>query len=259
MMETAREGKVMQKLKDKVVLVTGASSGIGAATAMQLAKDGARLALVARDASGLGAVAKEVRSCGGEPQTFAADVADEQKIRSAVEEVRSSYGRLDILVNSAGVMLLGPIVNGSTEEWRRMIGINTLGLMYATHAALPYMIEQGGGHIVNISSIAGRVVWSAGAGVYMASKFAVTAFSESLRQEVSDKKIRVTVIEPGIVATKLTQNIGDPTARAQAEAYYASIKPLNPEDIAAAVLYAVTQSPNVNINEILVRPTAQIQ
>lgn len=140
-----------------------------------------------------------------------------------------------------------------------MIGINTLGLMYATHAALPYMIEQGGGHVVNISSIAGRVVWSAGAAVYMASKFAVTAFSESLRQEVAEKKVRVTVIEPGIVATKLTQQIGDQSARAQAEAYYASMEPLRPEDIAAAVVYAVTQPPNVNVNEILVRPTAQIQ
>jgi NADP-dependent 3-hydroxy acid dehydrogenase YdfG len=249
----------MGKLNGKVVLVTGASSGIGAAIARLVAIESASLALVARDAPALNSVAAGIRRQGGRAAVVAADITNDERAHAAVQEARRQMGRLDILVNSAGVMLLGPIVNGNTEEWRRMIDINTLGLMYTTHAALPCLIEQGGGHIVNISSIAGRVVWSAGAGVYMASKFAVTGFSESLRQEVSDKKIRVTVIEPGIVATPLTQKIGDPTARAQAEAYYASMEPLRPEDIAAAVAYAVTQPANVNVNEILVRPTAQIQ
>lgn len=250
----------MGKLEGKVALVTGASSGIGAATALALANEGARLALVARNVAGLESLVKELRSAHGDiAKAIAADVADESNIRSAIEEASQFFGRLDILVNSAGVMLLGPIFGAKTAEWRQMINVNTLGLMYATHAALPTMIKQGGGHVVNISSIAGRVVWSAGAGVYMASKFAVTGFSESLRQEVADKKIRVTVIEPGIVATNLTQQIGDAEVRAQTEAYYASMEPLRAEDIAAAVGYAVTQPPNVNVNELLVRPTAQIQ
>ena len=249
----------MGKLEGKVVLVTGASSGIGAAIAQLLATEGASLALVARDVTALDKVADEIHRQGGKAFVLPADITDDEQINAAVGEARLKLGRLDILVNSAGVMLLGPIVDGNIKEWRRMIEINTLGLMFAVHAALPAMIAQGAGHIVNISSVAGRVVWSAGAGVYMASKFAVNAFSESLRQEVAEKKIRVTVIEPGIVATPLTQKIGDSTARAQAEAYYASMEPLRPEDIAAAVAYAATQPPNVNVNEILVRPTAQIQ
>jgi NADP-dependent 3-hydroxy acid dehydrogenase YdfG len=248
-----------RRLESKVVLVTGASSGIGKATVLRLAEEGARVALVARDAAGLEGVMRELNAQRAEAKAFTSDVSDESQVQSAVSETRRAFGRLDILVNSAGVMLLGPIVGANTEEWRRMLNINVLGLMYATHAALPLMIEQGGGHVVNISSVAGRVVWSAGSGVYQASKFAVTAFSESLRQEVSERRIRVTVIEPGIVATKLTQGIGDPNARRQAESYYASIEPLQAADIAAAITYAVTQPPHVNVNELLVRPTAQLQ
>jgi NADP-dependent 3-hydroxy acid dehydrogenase YdfG len=248
-----------RKLEGKVVLVTGASSGIGKATALLLAEEGARVALVARDKAGLESVMRELNAQRAEAKALTADVSDESQIQTAVSETRHAFGRLDILVNSAGVMLLGPIVGANTEEWRRMLNINVLGLMYATHAAVPLMIEQGGGHVVNVSSIAGRVVWSAGGGVYQASKFAVTAFSESLRQEVSERKIRVTVIEPGIVATKLTQGIGDANARKRAESYYASIQPLQAADIAAAIAYAVTQPPNVNVNELVVRPTAQLQ
>jgi NADP-dependent 3-hydroxy acid dehydrogenase YdfG len=248
-----------RKLEGKVALVTGASSGIGAATALLLAEEGARVALVAREAAGLEKVMSELRSRRAEAKAIVADVSDEGQIRAAVTEAGRAFGRLDILVNSAGVMLLGPIVGAKTEEWRRMFDINVLGLMYATHAALPLMLQQGAGHVVNISSIAGRVVWSAGGGVYQASKFAVTAFSESLRQEVAEKKIRVTVIEPGIVATKLTQGIGDADARKQAESYYASIEPLQASDVAAAIAYAVTQPPHVSVNELLVRPTAQLQ
>ena len=250
---------MVQPLEGKVALVTGASSGIGAATARRLAVEGARVALVARESSGLAAMAAELRSCGGDGRAISADVADESQVRAAVQEARKALGRLDILVNCAGVMLLGPIVAAKTEEWRRMMNVNVLGLMYATHAALPLMIEQGGGHVVNISSIAGRVVSFAGSGVYSASKFAVAAFSESLRQEVAARNVRVTVIEPGIVATNLTQKIEDAQARAQTEAYYSSIEALRPEDVAAAVAYAVSQPAHVNVNEILVRPTAQLQ
>jgi len=247
------------RLESKVALITGASSGIGARTALALASEGARVGLLARSTAGLDDVASQVRGFQTEALTLTADIADEGQIRAAVEQVCSSFGRLDVLVNSAGVMLLGSLIGAKTGEWRRMIDINVLGLMYATHAALPTMLEQGSGHIVNISSVAGRFVWAPGAGVYQATKFAVGAFSESLRQEVAPKNIRVTVIEPGIVATKLTQNIADSEARQEAETFYASITPLQPDDIAAAILYAVTQPAHVNVNEMLVRPTQQLQ
>jgi NADP-dependent 3-hydroxy acid dehydrogenase YdfG len=180
--------------------------GFGAAIAQRLANEGASLALAARDVTALDKVADEIRRQGGTAFVIPADITDDKQIRAAVDKARLKMGRLDILANSAGVMLLGPIVDGNPEEWRQMIEINMLGLMYAVHAALPAMLAQVTGHIVNISSVAGRVVWSAGAGGHMASKFAVNAFSESRRQEVAEKEIRVTVMEPGIVATPLTEN-----------------------------------------------------
>lgn len=167
-------------------------------------------------------------------------------------------GSIDILVNNAGVALVSAIDGANTEDWQRMINLNVLGLMYATHATLPLMKAQGGGHIVNISSTAGRVA-NPGVAVYSASKFAVGAFSESLRREVYRDNIRVTVIEPGVVATELSDRITDPTAKAQIKDWIASMNPLESTDIAAAILYAVTQPPHVSINEILIRPTQQEQ
>ncbi len=244
------------KLDGKVALVTGASSGIGEATALALAEEGAAVAISARRADRLEDLAKRIEAKGGRVKALVADVAQEDQAREMVVAANAAFGRIDILVNNAGVMLLGPIANADTEDWRRMIHTNVLGLMYATHAALPMMRAQGTGHIVNVSSVAGRTA-RAGAGVYNASKWGVGAFSESLRQEVYKDKIRVTIIEPGAVATELTQHITHPEAKKQIEEFVQAMIPLESEDIAAAILYAVTQPPRVNVNEILIRPTDQ--
>lgn len=244
------------KLDGKVALVTGASSGIGEATALALAEAGASVAVAARRTDKLEELVKKIERMGGKAFAVTADVSDENQARDMVTAANAEFGRVDILVNNAGVMLLGPIGGADTEEWRRMLGINVLGLMYATHAALPLMKAQGSGHIVNISSVAGRTV-SAGVGVYNASKWGVGAFSESLRQEVSKDKIRVTIIEQGAVATELTQHVTNPEVQERVQKMYDEITTLESEDIAAAIIYAVTQPDRVNVNEILIRPTEQ--
>lgn len=244
------------KLDGKVAIVTGASSGIGEATALALAAEGAKVAVAARRADRLEALIKRITESGGQAISILADVADEAQTREVVNKTHAEWGRVDILVNNAGVMLLGSIDDANTEDWRRMFNINVLGLMYATHAVLPIMKQQGEGHIVNISSVAGRVA-RAGSGVYNATKWGVGAFSEALRQEVYNDKIRVTIIEPGLVATELPQHITDPAAKEGAQAFYQSMTILESEDIAAAIAYAVTQPPRVNVNEILIRPTGQ--
>jgi NADP-dependent 3-hydroxy acid dehydrogenase YdfG len=244
------------KLAGKVAIVTGASSGIGEATALALADVGATVAIAARRGDRLEALAKRILDQGGEVLSIIADVSDEAQVKAMVQKTHAEYGRVDILVNNAGVMLLGMIDGANTEDWRRMININVLGLMYATHAVLPIMKAQGAGHIVNISSVAGRFA-NAGTGVYNATKWAVGAFSESLRKEVYQNNIRVTLIEPGLVATELPQHITDPAAKERAQQFYGSLKALESEDIAAAIAYAVTQPPHVNVNEILIRPTEQ--
>jgi NADP-dependent 3-hydroxy acid dehydrogenase YdfG len=244
------------KLAGKVAIVTGASSGIGEATALALADAGATVAIAARRSDRLEALAKRILDQGGEVLSITADVSDEAQVKAMVQKTHAEYGRVDILVNNAGVMLLGMIDGANTEDWRRMININVLGLMYATHAVLPIMKAQGVGHIVNISSVAGRFA-NAGTGVYNATKWAVGAFSESLRKEVYQNNIRITIIEPGLVATELPQHITDPAAKERAQQFYGSLKALESEDIAAAIAYAVTQPPHVNVNEILIRPTEQ--
>lgn len=244
------------KLIGKTALVTGASSGIGEATALALAAEGAAVAVAGRRTDRLEALAQRIAEGGGTAKVITADVSVEDQARDMVAKANAALGRLDILVNNAGVMLLGPIAHADTEDWRRMIETNVLGLMYATHAALPLMRAQGSGHVVNVSSVAGRTA-RAGAGVYNASKWGVGAFSESLRQEVYKDKIRVTIIEPGAVATELTHHITNAEAKQQTEQFYENMTPLESEDIAAAIVYAVTQPPRVNVNEILIRPTDQ--
>ncbi len=245
-----------QKLTGKVAIVTGASSGIGEATALALAAEGAAVAVSARREDRLQDLVKRVSENGGKAYPIVADVADEGQANEIIQKTKSELGRVDILVNNAGVMLLGMIEGANTEDWRRMINTNVLGLMYATHAAIPIMKEQNSGHIVNLSSVAGRTA-RAGAGVYNASKWGVVAFSESLRQEVLKYRIRVTTIEPGAVATELTTHITDAGAKKNIEDFVKSMTPLESEDIAAAVLYAVTQPDRVDVNEILIRPTEQ--
>jgi NADP-dependent 3-hydroxy acid dehydrogenase YdfG len=243
-------------LTGKVALVTGASSGIGEATAIALAEAGAGVAIGARRTDRLDALAERLRNGGASVVQLALDVTDEQACNDAVQRTREELGGLDILINNAGIMLLGTIVGADVEDWRRMINTNVLGLMYMTHAAIEGMVEQGSGDIVNVSSVAGRVARS-GAGVYNASKWAVNAFSESLRQEVTGRGVRVGLVEPGAVTTELTDHITQPEAKAGAVRMYTSMRALQAEDIARAVLYLVTQPPHVAVNEILIRPTDQ--
>jgi NADP-dependent 3-hydroxy acid dehydrogenase YdfG len=184
------------------------------------------------------------------------DVTDEQACRAAVARTREELGGLDVLVNNAGVMLLGTIVGADPEDWRRMVSTNVLGLMYTTHAAIDGMVEQGSGDVVNISSVAGRTARK-GAGVYNASKWAVNAFSESLRQEVTGRGVRISLVEPGAVATELSSHITQPEAREASRQNAASMRTLQAEDVARAIVYVVTQPPHVAVNEVLVRPTDQ--
>jgi NADP-dependent 3-hydroxy acid dehydrogenase YdfG len=244
-------------LHGKVCLVTGASSGIGEATAERLAQAGATVAAAARRADRLEALCGRIEAEGGKALAISADVAQEDQARELVQRAASELGRLDVLVNNAGVMLLGPVVGADTEEWRRMVTVNLLGLFYCTHAALPIMGEQGSGHVVNISSTAGRNAY-AGAAVYNATKFGVNAFSEALRQEVLHANVRVSVIEPGATRTELADHVTHPMAREAIERMRKEMKaPLEAEDIAEAIHFAVSQPQHVNVNEVLVRPTEQ--
>jgi clavulanate-9-aldehyde reducatase len=244
-------------LEGRVAVVTGASSGIGEATAAALASEGAAVALGARRADRLDALAKRIADDGGRVEAFTVDVSEEEAARSFVLEAAERLGGIDILVNNAGVMLLGPVQGADSDEWRRMVGVNCLGLLYCTHAAIPLMQERGGGHIVNVSSVAGRQA-GLGAAVYNLTKFGVVGFSEALRQEVLHSNIRVTVIEPGFVATELQGHTKNPAVIEATEKYREEIgEVLEAEDIARAISYAVSQPQRVNVNEVLVRPTGQ--
>jgi NADP-dependent 3-hydroxy acid dehydrogenase YdfG len=248
--------QMAETLEGKVVLVTGASSGIGEATALRVARAGGRVVVAARRVERLDALVARVAREGGEALAVAADVAKEAEARSLVAQAHAKWGRLDVVDNSAGIMLLGAVDGAATSDWRRMIDVNLLGLMVVTHAALPLFRAAKSGHFVNVSSLAGRIA-NPGAAVYAATKFGVCAFSEALRREVYKDGIRVTVVEPGVVATELGEHITDAEAKAGLKARVAAMTPLEAEDIAAAVAYAIAQPPRVNVNEILVRPTAQ--
>lgn len=254
-----------QKLEGKVAVFTGASSGIGEAMsgdkplrvyALALAAEGAKVALAARRIERLEELVKRISKDGGQAMSIAADVSDEAQVREMVSKTQSQLGRVDILVNCAGVMLTGGIGGANTEDWRRMINLNLLGLMYATHAALECMHAQGSGDIVNISSIAGRIS-GANFGVYCASKFGVTAFTEALRQEELKNNIRVIVVEPGTVKTELSSHITNEASREEIEKWKDSMTLLDPADIAQAVVYAVSQPRHVSVSEMIVRPTEQ--
>ncbi|HEY1905957.1 MAG TPA: SDR family NAD(P)-dependent oxidoreductase [Myxococcaceae bacterium] len=243
-------------LQGKVALVTGASSGIGEATALALARAGARVAIAARRRERLDGVARRIGDLRSESLVLQADVARPEEAESIVAKTVERWDRLDVLVNNAGLMLLSPIDRSRVEDWRRMLDLNLLGLMAATRAALPHMRKQKDGHVVNISSTAGRVA-NPDASVYAATKFGVGAFSEALRREVYKDNIRVTIIEPGAVATELREHVPDPETRQRIDAWATSLRQLQSEDVAAAILYAVSQPPHVNVNEILLRPTDQ--
>ncbi|HLH13771.1 MAG TPA: SDR family NAD(P)-dependent oxidoreductase [Solirubrobacteraceae bacterium] len=243
-------------LNGRVVAVTGASSGIGEETALACARAGAAVALAARRSERIEALAQRIGEQGGRAIAVPTDVGEEEQAREFVRRTHAELGRLDVLVNNAGVMLLGPIEDAPTEEWRRMIHANVFGVLYCTHAALPLMREQGAGHIVNVSSVAGRVARQ-GSGVYNLTKFGVGAFSESLRQECVEMGVRVTLIEPGAVATELAGHNREEVLE-QMSKRFAGVTRLSAEDIAGAILYAIGQPENVAVNEILVRPRAQV-
>ena len=247
----------MSNLEGKVAAVTGASSGIGEATALALAERGVAVALGARREDRINELADRISTDGGKALAIPVDLSDEQSARAFVETTKSELGSVDFLINNAGVMLLGPIYGADTECWKRMVDVNVLGLMWCTHAALPIMTEQGGGHIVNVSSVAGRIA-SLGSGVYNATKWAVVAFSESLRQEALNMNVRVSIIEPGFVDTELQGHNDHPMVVDATEKMREEIgEVLKAEDIANAIVYCLEQPEHVAINEVLVRPTKQ--
>jgi len=246
----------MPKLDGKVAVVTGASSGIGEATAEALAAEGATVVVAARREERLADLRSRIEESGGRVLAATCDVTDEAQAHGLIRRAEDEFGRVDILVNNAGVMLLSTVGKGLSEEWRRMFDVNVLGLLYATDAAIETMKRQGGGHLVNVSSVAGRKVTRDSSGVYAGSKFAVGAISEGLRQELLQDNIRVTIVEPGAVATELTDHITDEDAR-EALGGLLNLEILQAEDVANAIVYAVTQPERVSVNEILIRPTQQ--
>jgi len=246
-------------LTSTVALVTGASSGIGAATAAALAAQGAAVALAARRRDRLDALADDIRAQGGAALVLEADITDERQAKDAVERTVAELGRLDTLVNNAGVMLLGPAVSAPMSEWQRMIELNVLGLLYCSHAAMPHLIRaaQDGprqvADMVNISSVAGRVARN-GSGVYNLTKHGVGAFSESLRQELTQRYVRVSLVEPGATATELADH-NRPEVLESLRSQFG--QRMQAEDIADAITYIVTRQRHVAINEMLIRPTEQ--
>ncbi len=241
----------------KVAVVTGASSGIGEATVRALAKEGAAVVAGARRRERLDALVEDVSREGGKAIAVECDVTDEGQAHGLVRRAVEEYGSIDVLVNNAGVMLLSTVGKGLSDQWRTMFEVNVLGLLYATDAAVEAMKRQGSGHLVNVSSVAGRKVTRDSSGVYAGSKFAVNAISEGLRQELIGDNIRVTIVEPGAVATELPDHITDEDARESLSGLM-SLERLQAEDIADAIVYAVTQPGRVSVNEILIRPTQQL-
>jgi NADP-dependent 3-hydroxy acid dehydrogenase YdfG len=243
-------------LKNKVAIITGASSGIGYATSLTLSKAGIRVAVGARRTERLQELEKQVIKNNGEILVQKTDVTRKSDCDSLVNTIVEKWGKVDILINNAGLMPLSYFKNGKVEEWEQMIDVNIKGVLYCTSAVVPYMLEKKSGHIINISSVAGRIVF-AGGSVYCATKHAIAALSEGLRKELSPTyNIRVTCIEPGAVETELLESITDESMTGFIQATK-NMETLRSDDIANAILYAVQAPEHVNVNEILIRPTAQ--
>ena len=245
-----------------MALVTGASSGIGEATAIALAEAGAEVVVAARRRDRLDALVAEIAGAGGRAAAVEVDVTDPTEAAALIDGVMARHGRLDIVVNNAGVMLNGPVEGAPLDEWERMVDLNVKGLLYVAHAALPHLLRaaadvepRGVADLVNISSVAGRVA-RLGAGVYNLTKHGVNAFSESLRQEVTERHVRVALVEPGAVATELVSHMR-PESQAGFDARFAEVELLQAGDIAEAIRFVVTRPRHVAINEILIRPTEQ--
>ena len=239
----------------KVVLITGASSGIGAATAERLSRDGHRVFIGARRTDRLEELAGRITAAGGQAAFQALDVTDAADMQRFVDAAHRRYGRVDVVVNNAGVMPLSPLAARKTDEWDRMIDVNIRGVLHGISAVLPVMQAQGSGHIVNVASVGAYEVVPTSA-VYSATKFAVRAITEGLRQE-STGDIRATLISPGVTESELAESISDATAREAMHAYRAVALPASA--IANAIAYAVAQPADVDVNEIIVRPAASRQ
>jgi NADP-dependent 3-hydroxy acid dehydrogenase YdfG len=243
-------------LKNKVAIITGASSGIGYATSLTLSKAGIRVAVGARRTERLLELEKQIIKNNGEILVQKTDVTRKSDCDSLVNTIVEKWGKVDILINNAGLMPLSYFKNGKVEEWEQMVDVNIKGVLYCTSAVVPYMLEKKSGHIINISSVAGRIVF-AGGSVYCATKHAIAALSEGLRKELSPTyNIRVTCIEPGAVETELLESITDESMTGFIQATK-NMETLRSDDIANAILYAVQAPRHVNVNEILIRPTAQ--
>jgi NADP-dependent 3-hydroxy acid dehydrogenase YdfG len=238
----------------KVVVITGASSGIGEAAAKHLAADGALVSLGARRKDRLDRLAGEIRKTGGKVHTAVTDVVRRADVEALVRGARETFGRVDVLVNNAGIMPLSPFERLKVDDWDRMIDVNVKGLLYGIAAVLPLMKEQRSGHIINVSSVAGHKV-RPGNAVYAATKHAVRVISEGLRMEVKPYGIRTTIISPGAVATELADSVTEPDLQERTRALYAMAIPA--EVIARAIAYVIAEPSEVDVNEILLRPTAQ--
>lgn len=244
-------------LNGKTALVTGASSGIGAATARKLAENGVRVGLAARRLDRLASIQEQIRAAGGDAIAIEMDVVDAASVKAGTEKLVAAYGTIDIAFNNAGLMPASDIETLKVSEWQRMVDVNVKGVLNTTAAALPYMIKQSSGHIINTSSIAGRKVFP-GLAVYCATKHAITALSEGLRLELSRKhNIRVTCIQPGAVESELFEHVSDAHYREQMEKLKGEMTFLKAEDIADTIVFALRSPPHVDLAELFVMPTQQ--
>jgi NADP-dependent 3-hydroxy acid dehydrogenase YdfG len=248
---------IAQTLAGKTALVTGASSGIGQAAALTLAQAGARVAVAARRGDRLAELVSRIEASGGEAAALPGDVTDECFAASAVDGTLDCFGRLDILVNSAGMIQAGGVVGADIEQWRRVIDVNLMAMLYTCRAAIAPMKAQGGGDIINVSSTAGRRA-SGPFGAYATSKFGLTALTEGLRNEVGAESIRVCVLEPGATKTEVAEGIVDPDVRLAIRRHVSRDGAMSPEDVAAAIMFVVTLPPRANVSQLMIRPTSDV-
>jgi NADP-dependent 3-hydroxy acid dehydrogenase YdfG len=244
-------------ITDKIVVIIGASSGIGESTAKLLARQGAKLVIGARRKDRLDAVVKEISAAGGEAISVAADVTKRADVDALIRAAVDNFERVDVIVNDAGIMPISPVAALKVDEWDRMIDVNLKGLLYGVAAALPIMLNQKQGHIINMASVFGIKVFAPGATVYCATKAAVRALTEGLRMELHSQNIRCTMISPGAVATELPESSSDEATRKNLRDFYKTTMAIPADSIARAIAYAIEQPADVEIDEIVVRPTAQ--